>query len=445
MQQVAQVLQLEAQQARLLQQARVGGRGLEERLAHVVHPVPGLGKAFPHPLRPALRLAHAGTEGAELRPLVGREPVRIQRLDLEGHGTRHGLEHAIDLQGQAGLVAAGGGQGAVGAVVPGIPLVGHLQPDRRGAGEAQVPGQPVQALPGLAADAAENLAVGGADGQHGGGLRLPVLGPQGVPGRHDRILARLDGLLLLGLALLLLGPGLGLHVVGEHRAEGRVGRQEERVPLEGLPGSPEGHGGDIGQGGPQAEEVGLPVQVLGLGLTQGRKVIQDVEAAAEGGHHQVPFPGLDGQILHGDGRQVLEPGPDLARVEAEVEAELRAAVEQPLPRRVLPDGVDAAALGQAGPEGLPAAAAVPGAQQVGLEVPGLVVVQGGVDRSGLVRAGRETGDVGLVRHAREAVQLAPGLTAVLAGLQEAVVGARVEQPLGLGTLRQGHDVAEEAG
>ncbi len=206
-------------------------------------------------------------------------------------------------------------------------------------------------------------------------------------------------------------------MVGEGGAERRVRGQVEVIPLEGGAGSAEGHGGNVGQGGPEAEEMRLLLQRPGRRLPEGREVVEDVEPTAEGGRHQVPFPGLDRQVLHGDGGQARELGPAPAGVQAEEEAELRAAVEQTLPGGILPQGVDGAALRQVGRDGLPGAPAVPAAQEVGPEVAGLVGIEGRVERVGLVGAGAEAGDVGLVGDAREPIRLPPGLASVLAHLQ----------------------------
>ena len=94
-------------------------------------------------------------------------------------------------------------------------------------------------------------------------------------------------------------------------------------------------------------------------------------------------------------------------------------------------------------DGRPGAAAVAAAQEVGLEVAALVVVEGGVDDVRVEARGEEVADVAHLRDAREGVLAAPGLPRVLAHLHEAVVGPDVEEPLDEGRLLEGDDVAEE--
>ena len=65
-----------------------------------------------------------------------------------------------------------------------------------------------------------------------------------------------------------------------------------------------------------------------------------------------------------------------------------------------------------------------------------MVVEGGVDEVLVEARGDEVADVAELGHAREARPCAPGLAAVLGDLDEAVVGADVDQALGRAATRR---------
>ena len=127
----------------------------------------------------------------------------------------------------------------------------------------------------------------------------------------------------------------------------------------------------------------------------------------------------------------------------EEKAELRAREQKRRVRRILDDGVDAAALGKVAGDRDPGAAAVGAPEQVRLEVAHLVIVEGGVDDRGVARRGLQARDVGAVGHAGKLLDPAPVGAAVLGDLNEAVVGPDVEEPLLSGRFRERDDVSVE--
>jgi len=101
-----------------------------------------------------------------------------------------------------------------------------------------------------------------------------------------------------------------------------------------------------------------------------------------------------------------------------------------------------AALGQVARDRPPRAPAVVAAQQVRLEVAGLVTVHRDEDRVPLQPGGLHLVDEEVVGHARQLVGLLPRLPAILRHLHVPIVRARVDQPLDQRRLAEGGDGRE---
>ena len=112
---------------------------------------------------------------------------------------------------------------------------------------------------------------------------------------------------------------------------------------------------------------------------------------------------------------------------------------------VLADHVHGAALREIRRDHLPRAAAVARAHDVRLVVAALEIVDAGVDHIRVVRRRRDVRDEARVGDARDALDLPPRTAAVLSDLDQAVVGAGVEQPFLLGRFTQRGHCAGERG
>ncbi len=101
------------------------------------------------------------------------------------------------------------------------------------------------------------------------------------------------------------------------------------------------------------------------------------------------------------------------------------------------------ALGQIGRDHLPRTALVAGADDVGLEVAALEVVDGAIHDVGIVRRRGEVGDVARVGHAIDVLDLPPRRAAVLGHLDESVIGAGVDEAFLLGRFAERDHRARE--
>jgi hypothetical protein len=140
----------------------------------------------------------------------------------------------------------------------------------------------VDAGVGRALESADDVAFRVAHRQQDGRGLLELLLAQRVPARGGRVAALLGDLRLLLLADLLAGLERLPEVVGEGRAEGRVGGGEVVVTLEALLPEAERAARDVPPGVADREQVGVLLERLGRDLAQRRVVVEDVEAPAEG-------------------------------------------------------------------------------------------------------------------------------------------------------------------
>jgi len=156
----------------------------------------------------------------------------------------------------------------------------------------------VDALRGLAVDAADDVALCVADGEDHRGLDLLLFGAKLVVGRDPR---RLIGLArrFLGLdALFLEGFEPILQVVGEGGAERRV----VGGPEGGAPRADSRAFLHIAQSVPGREQNHVLIEGVFGDLPQRRVIVEDVEAAAEGTEGEVICFALDVDVAHLDGR-----------------------------------------------------------------------------------------------------------------------------------------------
>ena len=265
---------------------------------------------------------------------------------------------------------------------------------------------------------------------------------QRLPGGIAVIASRLVDLRLFFLALRLAGFVSFTQVIGKHRAEWRIGGGIKIIAQEGLAGQAERGGLNVHPGLLYREEGRFLLQRRFADLPQGGVIIQHVESPPEGAQHQVVLPGLDGDIAHCDGGQpALELHPLLPVVDAEEHPEFSAGKEQPRLSMVLGDGISRAALRQVGADRLPATPAIAALEAVRPEIAFLMIVEGGVDRIHIMLRGQQAVHVAHLRHPGNTLDLAPGATAVLADLYQAVVSTHVKQPLLQRRLAEGDDIA----
>lgn len=175
-------------------------------------------------------------------------------------------------------------------------------------------------------DPSDRRSVAVANGQQDRGRELATLGLERFEGRERRVLAGLD-LRLLGL-LPALGPRrprLG-EVVGEDRAERRIGGDVVGVAVVGRAVAGEGGALDLPPGLARGEEERSAREVLLGDVAQRRVVVEDVEAAAEVGRDQVVLAALDGEVSAGalavedrfPGGAGVDRLPDAARADRDV-------------------------------------------------------------------------------------------------------------------------------
>jgi hypothetical protein len=128
---------------------------------------------------------------------------------------------------------------------------------------------------------------------------------------------------------------------------------------------------------------------------------------------------------HGD--VPFEANPTLATVEGAVEAELGADKVEVGFEVVLFEAPKDLAIGKVPGDGVPSAAAVFTADEIGLEIAGFVVIEDGVDDIDIVEIGFDIINEGFLRHAVDAVDASPGFAAVLGYLKEAIVRADIDE------------------
>ena len=92
---------------------------------------------------------------------------------------------------------------------------------------------------------------------------------------------------------------------------------------------------------------------------------------------------------------------------------------------------------QVGGDALPRLTAVGGFQDIGCEIAALVVVHYHVDRVGVVQVGADVINEEVFRNTGQFIQLPPVGATILADLDQAVIGARIEQTFHQGRFRQG--------
>ena len=166
-------------------------------------------------------------------------------------------------------------------------------------------------------------------------------------------------------------------------------------------------------------------------FAQRRVIVEDEEAAPEARRDQVVLAALNLDIADGNRRHAgAELLPSRAAVEGHVHAELGRREHQAGALVVLHHAPHQMPFGDALGDAGPGAAAVARHQQIRREVPVFVVIQGHVHGVRVVQIGADVVDESGVGNARQRAHLdaPPALAAVLGDLDQAVVGAGVQQP-----------------
>jgi len=155
------------------------------------------------------------------------------------------------------------------------------------------------------------------DGEENGGWLFGGFGAElGLRG-VGRVFLLFEEIALGFVALFFCGLVCVFEVVGEDGSVGRVVGSIEGFPLPCFAGVGEGKSLDVDGGVLHGEErVGV-----GEFVAEGGVVVEDVEAAAEGGEDEIAFAGLNGDVTDGDGGEsALEACPGFAAVVGEVDA-----------------------------------------------------------------------------------------------------------------------------
>ena len=144
------------------------------------------------------------------------------------------------------------------------------------------------------------------------------------------------------------------------------------------------------------------------------------------------------------GQTALELVPLLALIEGDPQAELGAGEQHLRLHVILDQRVGDLTVGHIAADRLPAAPAIPADRDVRVEVPLLLVVEGGVDHLVIVERRLDVADVGVLGHPRDLVYRTP-LGVPFLDVDQAVVGADVDQPLDQRRLAERDDVAVVGG
>ena len=370
--------------------------------------------------------------------IIGRFARRGDGLEREGLRRALGAQAVSVKDVQRHAVAARRYQRPFRVGHPGRLKGGLGQVDGVWGGQPHVPGQAVEAGGGGPFQPADGRARGVADQQaylRGGSQRFF---PQTFPAGEGGVLARATQAVLARLTALLWRWGQGGQVVGDQRAHGRVFAPVGVGALAGHALRLHGNLWDIPPAVPHGEERGFRAgQRLGQ-AAQAAVVVQHIEAPAKGGSHQVVFAGVQLQVAEGDGGHPAgEPVPVQAQVGGGVEAVLGAGEEEVSHLMVLLEDPDDGLGGELAGKRTPGTAPVGADEEVRPQVAQLVGIGGGKDGIRVVRRGLQVVDEGAGRHVRQGGGGAPVLAPVFAHVDEAVVGAGVEQALDQGRFGDG--------
>ena len=213
-------------------------------------------------------------------------------------------------------------------------------------------------------------------------------------------------------------------VVGDNRALRRIVADEYGVAI-----GPAAVGLDPLLHRTRGDERRFAVQQGRVHRTQRRDVVDNPDAPAVRGEHEIVGVRLDRQIAHRDVRHLaaLELRPAHAGVDRDVEPELRAHEQQAGILEVFLDDVGVAAyafgIGRRDQRG-PGPSVIRGLVDIGRHVAERVPVERGVGRTGSVPPGFDPAHPRVSRQVRHfAGDVRPGLAVVARELQIAVVGA----------------------
>ena len=181
-------------------------------------------------------------------------------------------------------------------MLPSLRLQRRARPDGLCGREAQVPGHAVEALARLPFDAPYHVAGFVLHRQHHRGLLFPALRLQLRPaGNGVSFPASTSGFSSLLTPLRAAAQLLG-QVVGEDRAERRIGRHEVGGALRGPAVVAQRLALDVPPGLAHREQRRLLAERRFRRVAQHGVVVEDVEAAAERRPHQVVLAALDREV-----------------------------------------------------------------------------------------------------------------------------------------------------
>ena len=327
---------------------------------------------------------------------------------------------------------------------PPLIVVGLLRARRRQRGRriAQIPTGTVKPAGDRAFDVAHNVSVRVGHGQDNRGRRLIGFGAQFVRSGIRQSLPRFLGLVLGFDPPLLFCFQSVFQVVGEPRAERRIRRREKWFPLPALARAAQVERRQKQQSIRNAKKDSGLVEHFRRNFAQRAVVVEDVEAAAKCGQNQIVHLRLDGQVADRDSRQAAaQARPFLSAIIAEVESEFRPRKEQAGIHGIFGDGDDGAIRGEIALDLRPSVPRVRALEQIRLEVRHFVIVERGIDGIRVVLRCDNTAHVGPVGHAGERFHFAPMRAGVFGDINQAVVGAHVNQPLLLGRFGQRRSIA----
>ena len=171
------------------------------------------------------------------------------------------------------------------------------------------------------------------------------------------------------------------------------------------------------------------IKVSGL-CAKRRVIVNDIDAAPEGAHHQIILTALNFNISDRDRRQVVAHlAPTLTAVLRNEYALLSAQEQKIWVDMVFGDGMGEAILGKVARYRLPTLSLVRRLEHIGLVVAAFVIFHDRINDVYVVHRGLHIIDVSHVRHSSEPRYLRPSFAPVFRNIDHTIVGAHVNQTL----------------
>ena len=280
-------------------------------------------------------------------------------------------------------------------------------------------------------DIAHDFSVRVLNRKYDCGRVLQLLGLESVPGRECNIfILRLELFLSLAPSVFLVLQRLR-QVVSKRRAEGRIFANETRIALTASAiwlATTQWFSGQIPACWAYREQHAVIGQHARAHIAQRRVVVENIKTASKRRANQIVLARLNDEIAERDvWRSARQFRPVVAAVHREKHAKLGTQKHQSGFFMVLYDAPQYVAFRQVVGDAAPRTTAVSTAQDIRRKITALVVVDNNVNRVGVVQIGFDVIDKKALGYAGQAIDLTPRLAIVFAYLDQAIVGADIDQ------------------